>query len=64
MEAKGYNVSKSAVMVFTRESVDDAWKWGERILPGVSKYTNLGVDFTSVTVHSVRARQKTNHYST
>ena len=23
------NVSKSAVMVFTTESVDGAWKWGE-----------------------------------
>ena len=24
----GANVSKSAVMVFTRESVDGVWKWG------------------------------------
>ena len=37
------NVSKSAVMVFARESVDGAWKWGERFLPRVSKYTYLGV---------------------
>ena len=33
------NVSKSAVMVFSRESVDGAWKWGEPVLPRVSKYT-------------------------
>ena len=38
------NVSKSAVMVF---SVDGAWKWGEHVLPRVSKYTYFGVDFTS-----------------
>ena len=41
------NVSNSAVMVFARESVDGAWKWGEHFLPRVSKYTYLGVDFTS-----------------
>ena len=42
------NVSKSAVMVFARESVNGAWKWGEHFcLYGVSKYTYLGVDFTS-----------------
>ena len=39
------NVSKSAVMVF---SVDGAWKWREHV---VSKYTYLGVDFTSTGVH-------------
>ena len=41
------NVSKSEVMLFARESVDWAWKWKERFLPRVSKYTYLGVDFTS-----------------
>ena len=41
------NVNKSAVMVFTRESVDGVWKWGEHVLPRVSKYTFLGVDFTN-----------------
>ena len=35
------NVSKSEVMVFTRESVDGAWKWGEHI-PRVSKIHILG----------------------
>ena len=40
-------MSKSAVMVFSRESVDGAWKWGEHVLPRVSKYTFFGVDFTS-----------------
>ena len=38
MEAKA-NVSKSAVMVFSRESVDGAWKWGEHVF---RKY--MGVD--------------------
>ena len=28
-------------MVFSRESVDDGWKWGEHVLPRVSKYTYL-----------------------
>ena len=42
------NVSKSAVMVFSREPVDGAWKWGEHVLPRVSIYTYLGVDFTSI----------------
>ena len=37
------NVSKSAVMVFSRESVDGAWKWGVHVLRRVSKYTYLGV---------------------
>ena len=46
------NVSKSAVMVFARESVDGAWKWGEYVLPRVSKYTYLGVDFT-IPVHGM-----------
>ena len=34
------NVSKSAVVVFDRN-------WGEQALPRLSKYTYLGVDFTS-----------------
>ena len=29
-------MSKSAVMVFARESVDGAWKWGEHVLPRLS----------------------------
>ena len=36
-----WRLSKSAVMVFSRESVDDGWKWGEHVLPRVSKYTYL-----------------------
>ena len=32
-------MSKSAVMVFSRESVDGAWKWGEHVF---RKY--MGVD--------------------
>ena len=36
-----WRLSKSTVMVFSRESVDDGWKWGEHVLPRVSKYTYL-----------------------
>ena len=39
------NVSKSAVMVFSRNSVEGGWKWGERNLPKVSSYTYVGIDF-------------------
>ena len=39
------NVSKSAVMVFSRNSVEGGWKWGEHKLPKVSSYTYLGIDF-------------------
>ena len=41
------NVSKSAVVVFARELVEGSWNWGEQALPRLSKYTYLGVDFTS-----------------
>ena len=40
-------MSKSAVVVFTRELVEGSWNWGEQALPRLSKYTYLGVDFTS-----------------
>ena len=33
------NVSKSAVMVFSKDSVNGCWKWGEYSLPIVSSYT-------------------------
>ena len=39
------NVSKSAVMVFSRNSVEGRWKWGEHKLPKVSSYTYLGIEF-------------------
>ena len=39
------NVSKSAVMVFAKDSVGGSWKWGQHALPKVSKYTYLGIDF-------------------
>ena len=39
------NVSKSAVMVFSRNSVEGGWKWGEHKRPEVSSYTYLGIDF-------------------
>ena len=41
------NASKSAVVVFARELVEGSWNWGEQDLPRLSKFTYLGVDFTS-----------------
>ena len=38
-------MSKSAVMVFSKNSVEGGWKWGEHKLPKVSSYTYLGIDF-------------------
>ena len=39
------NVCKSAVMVFSKNPVEGEWKWGEHLLPRVSNYTYLGIDF-------------------
>ena len=39
------NVTKSAVMVFAKDTVGGTWKWGEYDLPMVTKYTYLGIDF-------------------
>ena len=39
------NVNKSAVLVFGRDKGKGNWKWGEYMLPIVSNYTYLGVDF-------------------
>ena len=39
------NVCKSAVMVFSRIPVEGEWKWGKYLLPRVSNYTYLGIDF-------------------
>ena len=41
------NVNKSAEVVFAKELVEGSWNWGEQALPRLSKYTYLGVDFTS-----------------
>ena len=41
------NVTKSAVMVFTKEAVEGTWKWGEHDLPTVANYMFLGIDFAS-----------------
>ena len=38
------NVSKSAVMVFSKNSVEGGWKWGEHKL---SKVSNYSIDFAS-----------------
>ena len=46
MEIKA-NVSKSAVMVFSKNSVEGGRKWGEHTFPKVSNYSYLGIDFAS-----------------
>ena len=48
------NVSKSAMMVFSKNSVESVWKWGEHKLPKVSNYTYLGIDFASNGAWDVR----------
>ena len=50
-------MSKSAVVVFARELVEGSWNWGEQALPRLSKYTYLGVDFTSNGAHVKRVLQ-------
>ena len=40
-------MGKSAVMVFSKDRVEDRWKWGEHELPKVSSYRYLGIDFAS-----------------
>ena len=40
------NVSKSAVMVFSKDAVNGCWKWGEYSLPIVSSYSYVGIDFS------------------
>ena len=34
-----------AVMVFSRNPVEGEWKWVEHLLPRVSNYTYLGINF-------------------
>ena len=41
------NMSKSAVMVFSKDAVNGCWKWGEYSLPIVSSYSYLSIDFSS-----------------
>ena len=41
------NVIKSTVMVFSKDTVNGCWKWGEHSLPRVSSYSYLGIDFSS-----------------
>ena len=35
------------VMVFSKNSVEGGWKWGEHELRKVSSYSYLGIDFAS-----------------
>ena len=39
-------MSKSAVMVFSKDAVNGCWKWEEYSLPIVSSYSYLGNDFS------------------
>ena len=40
-------MSKSAVMVFSKDIVNGCWKWGEYGLPiSLSSYSYLGIDFS------------------
>ena len=39
------NLSKSAVMVFSKDAENECWKWGEYSRPIVSSYSYLGIDF-------------------
>ena len=41
------NVSKSAVMVFSKDAVNGCWKWEKYSFPVVSSYSYLGIDFSS-----------------
>ena len=40
------NVNKSAVLVFGKYKVKGKWNLGDHVLPIVSNYTYLGVDFS------------------
>ena len=51
------NVSKSAVMVFSKNSVEGGWKWREHTLPKVSNYSYLGIDFASNGAWDVHLRR-------
>ena len=41
------NMSKRAVMVFSKGAVNGCWKWGEYSLPIVSSYSYVGTYFSS-----------------
>ena len=45
-------------MVFSRNPVEGEWKWGEHLLPRVSNYTYLGIDFACNGAWDVRAYPK------
>ena len=44
------NVSKSAVMVFSKDAVNGCWKWGEHSLPKsiyLQLFIYIAIDFSS-----------------
>ena len=50
-------MSKSAVMVFSKNYVECGWKWGEHTLPKVSNYSYLGIEFASNGVWDVHLKE-------
>ena len=50
MEVKA-DVSKSAMMVFSRDPVEGEWKWGEHALLRVPNCTYPGINFAAWDVH-------------
>ena len=56
MDTVKANVSKSAVMVFSKNSVEGGWKWGEHTLPKVSNYS---IDFASNGAWNVHLKEST-----
>ena len=38
-------MSKSAGMVFSKDTINRCWKWGKYSLQIVSSYSHLGIDF-------------------
>jgi len=41
------NVSKCAVVVFSKSTVPGSWTWGEHTIPQASSYCYLQIDFSS-----------------
>ena len=54
-------MSKSAVMVFSKDRVEGRWKWGEHELPKVSSYRYLGIDFASNGARDVHNKKLINN---
>ena len=51
-------MSKSTVMVFSKEAENGCWKWGEYNLPIFSSYSYLGIDFSRNGAWDIRTYKK------